>query len=359
MESGKGDIGLTTKAKSRIYNEDGYPDIDYMLSHRCPVVVIISGRGTGKTFSILDYFVKNKIKFLYMRRTKVQMACACDKSLNVFNVLNNEKGYNVQGEFKREIYAEFWDRTDERDERLLAVGAPLATFYNIRGFSASDFNYLFFDEITPEPTEKTSTKEERAFLNVIESVNRNRELQGREPIQMILAGNADTLNCPVLRALNLVKIVEKMVREGREEYVDKERGIAVYWLVNSPIAKKKADTFLYRTTKNKTFKKMAIENRFKDLDASAQSIKVLPPSQLIPKYSINGEIFVYREKSNNFLYISEKNYSVEKNYDFVLTADKKRFIIKERNSLESVIEQKAIYESFDIKARFGELVFGE
>lgn len=340
-----------------IYTADGYPDVEYMLSFGCPIVLIISGRGTGKTFSILEYFAKNRKKFIYMRRTKQQMICACDKALNVFKNLNIEKGYNIQGEFKRDTYAEFTDFSEEKEPYTIAVGAPLATFYNVRGFSANDYNDLFFDEITPEVLEKVSTGEEKAFLNMIESINRNRELSGGKPVQMILAGNADRLNCPILRALNLVKDVEKMVKNGTEEYINKKRGVAIFWLVNSPIAKKKEKTFLYQTTKNKEFKQMAIENRFRDLDSSQKAIKNFPPDQLIPLYSIDNRVFVYRIKSSGDYFVSEKNYSVNKNYNFYLTDEKKSFTIKERSTLEMVILQKVFYESFDIKAQFEESIF--
>lgn len=293
-----------------------------------------------------------------MRRTKTQMVCAADKALNVFKNLNIEKGYDIRGEFKRETYAEFYDYSnDEKCPELVCVGIPLATFYNVRGFSANDFDYLFFDEITPEALEKVSTKEESAFLNVIESMNRNRELSGKKPIQIILAGNADRLNCPILRSLNLVKTVENMINAGREEYIDAKRGVAVYWLVNSPIAQKKEQTFLYQTTKNKDFKRMALDNRFKDFEISKRCLKNFPPEQLMPLYSINNQFFVYKIKSNNFYFVGTQNYSVKKNYNLYLTSEKKRFIISEKVSVEKVIVQQMFYQDFDTKSQFETLIF--
>ena len=192
-----------------IYQESGYINYEWMKQQGCTLICIVAPRGTGKTFTILDYYLQKKEPIIYGRRTKMQMITAADNVTSIYKPLNIERGYNVRGEFCKDSYAKFWEEDEEHGERLVAFGAPLNTFYNVRGFSAAEFNDLFFDEAVPEPTEPQRGGEEKAFLNMIETINRNRELSGGKSISITIAGNSDTLNVPIFRARDLVKIIKK------------------------------------------------------------------------------------------------------------------------------------------------------
>lgn len=343
-----------------IYQESGYINYEWMKQQGCTLICIVAPRGTGKTFTILDYYLQKKEPIIYGRRTKMQMITAADNVTSIYKPLNIERGYNVRGEFCKDSYAKFWEEDEEHGERLVAFGAPLNTFYNVRGFSAAEFNDLFFDEAVPEPTEPQRGGEEKAFLNMIETINRNRELSGGKPINITIAGNSDTLNVPIFRALDLVKIIENLVRTGQEMYIDKKESIAVFNLVNSPIAAKKKETFLYKRTKNKSFVDMAINNKFRDLDASETSIKTsVPLVEYIPLYSIDGgEIYVYKHKSRGeYYFTTKKTGAFNKNYNLYLTSERKEFILKEKKTLIMIIERKAFFESFDIKAKLENVLF--
>ena len=51
----------------KLYQESGYVNIAGILSLDVPFNFVVGGRGTGKTYTSLDYVVENDIKFMFMR----------------------------------------------------------------------------------------------------------------------------------------------------------------------------------------------------------------------------------------------------------------------------------------------------
>ena len=54
--------------------------------------IIIGGRGIGKTYGALDYLIRNKKRFIYMRNTKTQIAESASEFGNPFKRLNKDRG---------------------------------------------------------------------------------------------------------------------------------------------------------------------------------------------------------------------------------------------------------------------------
>jgi hypothetical protein len=187
------------------------------------------------------------------------------------------------------------------NERIIGYTAALSTFSNIRGFDASDVELLIYDEFIPERHERPIKEEGSAFFNAYETINRNRELNGNKPLQVLCLANANDIGNPLFMELKLIRLAEKMRSSGQEVYIDKERGIGLFMLDNSPISEQKAETALYKLTKGHSFAEMSLANDFYK-EESAPIIS-RPIKEYKPIVTI-GELTIYKHKSNGLYYCS-------------------------------------------------------
>ena len=160
---------------------------------------------------------------------------------------------------------------------------------------------LIYDEFIPEEHERPIKEEATAFFNAYESINRNRELEGLQPVQAFCFSNSNTLDNALFVKLGIVDRVEKMSRNGRQMWTDEKRGLCVILLINSPISGKKAETALYKLTSGTDFAQMALKNEwaFDETDGTVSR----PLWEYRPIVTV-GEITIYSHKSNGRFYAS-------------------------------------------------------
>jgi hypothetical protein len=290
----------------KIYQDSGYIDIRKILSLGLPFNFIVGGRATGKTYTSLETVIEDKIKFIYMRRTQAQADLINKPEFSPFKSLNRDFGWKIGTESISKYNAGFYNQI-EQDDRIICSGAPLgftaalSTISNIRGFDASDVELKIYDEFIPEKHERPIKNEGSAFLNAYETINRNRELTGRKPLQCLCLANANDLANPIFMELRLVRKAEQMRRKKQEVYIDREKGIGLFILDKSPISQQKKTTALYRLTGGSNFERMSLNNDFSGEEIGRISSK--PIAEYKPIVSI-GEITIYEHKSNRTFYIS-------------------------------------------------------
>lgn len=289
-----------------LYQSNGYINIDYIVSLGLPFNFIVGGRGTGKTYTTLSHVVDNGINFMLMRRTQSQADTINKPQFSPMKPLNNDRGYNIVTKQISKYNSAFYHGTKDGDE-IIPTGKPigytcaLSTIANMRGFDASDVKILIYDEFIPEKHERPIKHESQAFLNAYETINRNRELKGEKPLQVIALANSNDIANPIFLELGLVRIADRMERNKSEIYVDRERGIALFNLKNSPISNSKKETALYRATRQSNFADMAISNVFnKNVGGVVISRKLAEFKAVV----CVGEICIYKHKSENRYYIS-------------------------------------------------------
>ena len=283
-----------------IYLENGYLNIEQILFYGVPFNFIVGGRGTGKTYGTLKTaYIENK-RFILMRRTQAQCDLINKPEFNPFKALNNDTGSNAVVKSISKYNAKIVEETEE-DERLLGYTCALSTIANMRGFDASDVELLIYDEFIPEKHERAIKNEGSAFLNAYETINRNREIKGEKPLQVLCLANAFNIANPIFLELGLVGRCEKMKNSGQEIFIDKERGVCVVLLQKSKISKAKADTALYRLSSG-SYADMALSNDF--VYNNSDNIKSMALKEFKLLCTV-GEISIYKHKSKRLFYISE------------------------------------------------------
>lgn len=290
-----------------IYQKSGYIDIRAIMALGLPFNFIVGGRATGKTYTSLETVKEDGIKFIYMRRTQSQADMINKPEFSPFKSLNEDHGWTIGSATLSKYNAGFYETEETEDGGRQCVGSPigytcaLSTISNMRGFDASDVCLLIYDEFIPEKHERPIKNEGAAFLNAYETINRNRELKGEKPLQVLCLANANDLANPIFLELGLVRKAEQMRRKGREISIDKERGVGLFILDKSPISAQKRNTALYKLSRGSEFSRMSLENDFANEDIGR--IKTQPLGEFRPVVTV-GEITVYKHKSRGEYYVS-------------------------------------------------------
>lgn len=291
----------------KLYDENGYVNIRAIINQHQPFNFVWGGRGTGKTYGALSAMIEDGERFMLMRRTQTQLDLISKPEFSPFKSINQDKGYNVGivplSKYNGGIY-----NLQETEGKLVPSGPPigytcaLSTVTNIRGFDASDVQVLIYDEFIPEAHSKPIKGEADAFLNAYETINRNRELTGKPPLQVLCLANANRLANPLFIGLGLLEKAEAMSRHGQELSIIGSRGICMVNLCRSEISGKKRATALYRFTGDNEFSQMALSNKFGGED-DISAIGSRPLREYTPLVTI-GEITIYRHKSRGEYHVS-------------------------------------------------------
>ena len=248
---------------SELYLESGYLDFNYIMEHtKSPFVFLIGGRGTGKTYGGIKWLIDNEELAIFMRRTQEETDA----------VLNNEKlstasqvfiDAGLQMQITKLSKKNAITNILNEDETLtpLFISCSLSGAASIRGFSNEAVNYIFYDEFIKERHKMSIRGEGRALLNAYETFNRNRELQGRDPIRLICMSNSDDIFNPIFQTFGILSDAWKMQKRGKSEAILKDGLISIYDLSASPISAKKRETVLYKIG-NEEFNAMATGNDF-------------------------------------------------------------------------------------------------
>lgn len=298
--------------KINLYTEQGYVDIPVLVSEAkkrgCFLILGVGGRGCGKTYGGLDFLVNTGQQFIYLRRKQKHVEMNSNPDFNGFAKLNKDKGYRYMFSMipKTDVAGVYEYEKDEKGKNvptgpLLGYCASLSTFSDTRSVDFSAVDYGFYDEFIPEKKERRMADEGYTFNNVYETINRNRELDGKEPLVFFCLANSEKLDNALFVYFGLVRIAMKMRKDGQEIKFLTDRGICLVDFVNSPISKKKKDTFLYKKlNRNNRFSEMSIENKY-DID-DAVRIGKRRIVEYVPVVTV-GEISVYQHKSRNEFYV--------------------------------------------------------
>ena len=284
----------------KIYNADGWVNWDYIMEQPESIISVVGARGTGKTYGLFKWMIEHRQKFIYVRRLKSQLEECRRETGNPFKKINNDLEINIKPftAAGSVIY-----QYDDKNGDIAAVGVALSVVANIRGVDYSDYDYIVFDEFISSDGERPIKNEFQAFLNFYETVNRNRELEGKPAVKALLLGNANKIANPYFSGWHCMKRVLRMIAGGQMVWRSDDHTRMIVLLLESPISQRKQSTVLYQNA-NADFITMALDNAFR---TDATIIKSEPLKEYIHIVSV-GEIGIYRHKSDRKYYVSATTY---------------------------------------------------
>lgn len=259
----------------------------------------LGGRGIGKTYSAFSYAFNNDLKFLYVRSTDTQIkVCLTPDKGNPFKkwAADHKRAiYIRRSEDVSDIVEELYAET----EKVWGYACALSTFENLRGVDFQDIDLIIYDEFIQIKTLNFDAF--RSFLNMYESVNRNRELEGREPVRVMFLANTQELMNPILFGFDLVREIEQVKITGQKKF---SRGDIYVELCDSEVSAAKEKSVLYRNLKpDDAYLEEAIKNNFSRNDFSGikkpKNLKEWKPLCMI------DDVTIYRHKSRSEFYCAQ------------------------------------------------------
>lgn len=340
---------------ANLYLENGFVDHSLWYKDPSPFIIALGGRGTGKTYGALSDVVEGHYgKIVYIRRSDTQMQAVKIPELNPFKRVNHDLGSNLifapMGKLTAGIYhGEEVDGVVRPSGDPVGIGIALSVFSNIRGVDGMDYQTVIFDEFIKERTEKGIRNEGEAFLNMYETLNRNRELApiSAPPLKCLLLANSNDLRSPILDALGLVDIIDRMLTKGQEYKRVRNGMLSIYLYQDSPVSKTKKSTALYQVANSADFTQMALSNKFSA--ANYEYVKSCTITEYHPLVTI-GDVTVYEHNREPRYYVVDgiKSDCVYTTYPVDLRAFRSDYFYL----YEALLDKCLYYSSASVKIRF-------
>lgn len=285
-----------------LYLKSGYVNAEKYFQDSAPFVMAIGGRGIGKTYGVLQQLLQRDERFIYMRRTQSMIDTLKFPNFNPFRSLDPSICTAPIGKYTIGFYHGVLDEKDNvwrPAGEPIGVGVALSTFGSIRGIDGNDFTCILYDEFIPQTNDRKIKNEGTSFLNALESINRNRELQDRPPLKTILLSNSNSIDSPIIDSLGALRTISGMMKRGIP-YRQENNLLAIYLYFDSPISEAKRNTALYQLSNDDDFNAMSLDNRFSQNDF--EWVQNKPLKEYRPVVSI-GEITICEHKSGSDIYV--------------------------------------------------------
>lgn len=312
-------------------------------------LIVIGGRGIGKTYSGLDWLQEDD-GMLYVRNQREEIDLCATPEGNPFKKLNKDKGYNYDFLKTRGIHHIVNEVDGKLEKRGMAIS--LATAGKLKGFDFSDSKRIVWDEFIPDPDLVVRFNEGQAFLRFYETVNRNRELLGEPPVPVVMLSNATQLASNALYALGIADVVENMVRNEIRRRTIPERGIRIIIPEMKELVEKKALTSLYKAAGVKSkFSRHSLDNQF--VNVSLENVVKRKLIEYLPLCSFE-DLYLYIHKSRNEYYVSYSHHNAEHYTEL----DTRELFIRRFFAMKDLMLNGTFkYESYQIKKRFINIFF--
>ena len=158
-----------------------YLDNRHIMSYGFPFNMIIGANGCGKTFSAKNLVFKKAIyknkKFIWLRTTEAMV-----DELKA----NNGKGFfvDVSPKFKK-CEGKIAGDTIYINNKYAGYVMSVSTFFNKKGRSFNDVDYIVYDEFIDEVIQKRLKNKTLAFIKALEAIVRL-----KKNVKIIMNANA-------------------------------------------------------------------------------------------------------------------------------------------------------------------------
>lgn len=334
---------------NKLYLPSGYLNAEKVMSKKYPFIFGIGGRGIGKSFGfqryLLNEFMESGKKFIYVRTTEDELFTACTAECNPFDADPIYEGRVTFSSISKHVKGINLDGT------LCGVAIALTTFASVRGMNFKTYSFIWYDEFIREEHQHRIKKLGEALRHCYETVNRNRELDGEEPVRLIAMSNALDFTNDILMNFDLIEPIRSMKASGQEFYYDAYRGVMLIFPQHSPISGRKKETSLYKL--GGSFEKMALKNEFVGYfegNVASYNLKGFRP------VAIYDDMCIYRSiGAMRFFYFSETRKGNFTEIYSDTTFERVQFMKRFYMLHDYYFQDKVKFESAKLENRFIEL----
>ena len=286
-----------------LYQKDGWFNAPAVIEDSAVFMFCTGARGTGKTYGVLKYLIEQGKRFIYLRRTQEESDLQGKKETSSIQKIIDDLHLDVTyGKIAKKI------SLISVESGSVIYCCALSTFASVRGVNFSEVKYIVYDEMIPEAHAHRIKHEGMALMNLYETVNRNRELSGEDPVKFIGLSNSLNIANDVFIEFNLISPAEQMLSSGEELRRIGNKLLII--MQHSPISDKKQETALYQAASD-DFIAMAIKNKFILNDFSYVRKRNL--REYVPYMQI-GDLYVYDHKSTDEFYVSFSRCETKEKY---------------------------------------------
>lgn len=295
---------------ANLYNKDGWIDFDKLNRLSSTLNIVIGPRNAGKTYGKLLYNHQHNIPYVFLRTTQKQIDTVFLDNLSPFEKINHDTGsrYCCARLPKSSIIGVYEDYT-ETDGKRKPTGKPvnycaaLMQIGSVRGFNLDTIPELIYDEFVKHPGEiiQNYNKSALMYFDIMSTLNRAREINGRPAIKQWLFGNSDNLGVPLLQELRLIRPIMSMLQAGENFRKIKEREISIFICNDSPAARRlKEISTIAKIIDGTDYAEMAYHNAFVYDDFSM--CEPQPIGQYNP-IAVIGKIMLMEHKTKDLYYV--------------------------------------------------------
>lgn len=301
-----------------LYTPEGWLNFDYILDQGAWLNVIVGARQIGKTYGALLTMLKYDLPHILLRRTTEELETIISTpDVSPYKVF--EPDYKI-GFFKSgKKICTINDYTIEENGKITegkqrGIATSLAQIAHIRGFNGSPFTDLIFDEFIPEKGVICRQTEGDSFLNAYRTINGNREItEDRPALRAWLLANSNSINSPILDALELTDIILFMRRKKLETFKTDDNTLIIQPRSERIIEKQKETALMKRISSNSDFYQMAINNEFA-YDKSPY-VKTMPINGMTPIWAYNDMMFCYERPDGYYICRAKAKVKARYNYE--------------------------------------------
>lgn len=259
-----------------------YYDIKYTLARGSPINMIIGQRGCGKTYSttkyVMENWINNREKFLYIRRNRNQIAPAAK---NFF--ANFEEEFPVAAVHKQFVH----------NDDIIGFYCNLTEAQTLKsGFDLKDVTTIIFDEVIEKNPERYLIGEYAEFADLLDTT-----LRLRDNAKVIFLGNSYSVYNPYTLQWGTE------FKNGQRKWASSDNFYRVELIEMPDITKARKTSIVGRFAEGTEYEQMATNNEF-ILDLETQIKPRTGKCQ--PAYSIEhagAEFYLWKELTTAYVII--------------------------------------------------------
>lgn len=341
-----------------LYQDNGFLDVPGIAENGAILTCIVGARRIGKTYGVLQHYMRGDRPFLYLRLTREDLRrCEVPKN-NPFTPVARAMGVRTAFDSTNGYYdVKEVTETDEKGNptaygKSYAVAAPL---FGTRGLGSGQYSALVLDEFIPD---MGAVVRKYAGYNLKSAIQTVTDLQTAEMPIWLLA-NSNNLDNDILDEFGLIPVFERMAAEKYNCWMSPDGGTICINAYNSPVSEQLAETRLGRILNTGAYGAMAFSNKWANNNFS--NVKRLS-AQALQNYSdvlIIGDIAIMGHKTAPRYYVRRCDKRPKRVLYWGVTPDLPKRTAKEMPILHlGAFDGTITYDSFETKRKYNKYVLG-